>query len=694
MGKVLSSIRHRIQFAFFLLALVGVVSSVWNIYLLSGYEKHLELLSRDQVPSLVAAYEVARQGEAIAKGASGVVLTHDKWTRDAFVDRITDQFNWLNNQLKVLRKSSVNPELLGHIEANKIALKQSFRDLAKAVEQRNAIVTGRTPTYDRSAVDAKVERLLVLHKYHADRLTYAVAGLATTMTNDIEGSVALILKKMRKESLQLNVYAMASIAIAIFLILMLETKVTRRVVAIQKSMRAVADGNTKERIPSGGSDEISDMADALGTFVEKLNEREEKLQALVNARTQQLARVNIELHTSERRLRNLFEVASDWFWETDRDFNITYMSSQYYEMLGIDPPVWMPTIFEHMTRENIVADELTLGNFFEDLRKHRPFRHFEFAVRRANAQTMYIQSTGIPIFDEYGAFDGYRGAMTDVSESRRAENELRHAQKMQALGNLAGGVAHSFNNIFQPIMILSEITMEEMPEGSPVRERLKVAINACQRGKALGDRILLYSRQDEPRKTRVNIHELVRNTMELFHSSVPSTICLHDYIAHDAGEIIGDVAQIESLLLNMASNAIDAIGGEKGEITIILTRTLGRDVEFDTGGEVDKRAVYANISIKDTGCGMDKATLESIFDPFFTTKEVGKGTGLGLSLASGVATMHGGGIKVTSAPGRGSTFNVFLPLVDAKETTQVVKREDSTVREKAAHSNAKGTDHG
>lgn len=666
MSKAFSSIRQRVLFAFFLLAFVGVVSSLWNIYLMAQYEQRLTQLSGESIPVLVAAYEVARQGEAISKGASGVVLTRDRWTRQAFVNRINDQFNWLDSQLATLAEKGIEQERLDHVQQNKRALQVSFGDLTKAVERRHdADVAGLSAL--KAELAAEVDRLLLLHKYHADRLTYSVAGLANARKGEIESSVSGILKQIKVESWLLNIYALAAIIFAILVAVYLDSRVGSRVVAIQRAMRAVADGSAKEEIPRGGGDEIADMADALGTFVDKLGEREERLQVLVDERTSELGTAKNHLEINERRLRNLFEVASDWFWEADAAYAITYMSPQFFEAVGNPPNVLHRSLFERMAADDVIVEADVLEDHLQTLRDRLAFSRFEFAVRTTDGHTMHLQSSGIPVFDEKGRFAGYQGALTDITEYKQAEIEMRHAQKMQALGNLAGGVAHSFNNIFQPILILSELTLNETPEASPVRERLQIAIDACRRGKALGDRILLYSRQDEPERKPLDIHGVVRETMALFRSSAPTSIRLAENLDPDAGKVVGDAAQLEALLLNLASNSMDAIGDRAGEIQVKLSRENRASVEYDMGADI-VHDDYAKISVSDDGCGMPPEIVERIFDPFFTTKGLGKGTGLGLSMASGIVTMHGGGIKVTSIKDQGTTFDIYLPIAQGAVT--------------------------
>jgi len=666
MSKAFSSIRQRVLFAFFLLAFVGVVSSLWNIYLLAQYEQRLMQLSGESIPVLVAAYEVARQGEAISKGASGVVLTRDRWTRQAFVNRINDQFNWLDSQLATLDEKGIEQERLDHVRQNKRALQASFSDLTMAVERRHdAVLAGLNA--EEPELAAEVDRLLLLHKYHADRLTYSVAGLAHARKGEIEGLVTGILKQIKVESWLLNVYALGAIIFATLVAFYLDNRVGSRVVAIQRAMRGVANGSAKEEIPRGGGDEIADMADALGTFVDKLGEREERLQIMVDERTSELGMAKNHLEINERRLRNLFEVASDWFWEADAAYTITYMSPQFFEAVGNPANVLHHSLFERMTGDDVIVEADVLEDHFQALRDRMAFSRFEFAIRMPDGRTMHLQSSGIPVFDEKGRFAGYQGALTDMTEYKLTEIEMRHAQKMQALGSLAGGVAHSFNNIFQPILILSELTLNETPENSPVRERLQITIDACRRGKALGDRILLYSRQDEPEKKPLDIHGVVNETLALFRSSAPSSIRLAENLDPEVGNVVGDAAQLEALLLNLASNSMDAIGDRAGEIQVNLSREKRVRVEYDMGGDVIHDA-YAKISVSDDGCGMSPDIIERIFDPFFTTKGLGKGTGLGLSMASGIVTMHGGEIKVTSVKDQGTTFDIYLPIAEGLAT--------------------------
>ncbi|MEG3618397.1 ATP-binding protein [Magnetovibrio sp. PR-2] len=669
MLRSFSSIRQRVLLAFFFLAFIGVASSVWDVYLLKQYEKRLDALSHENVPVLIAAYEVARQGEAISKGASGVVLTRDRWTRQAFVNRITEQFNGLDDQLQVLSKKGIEEARLSFIQENKDALQNSFAELARAVELKNEAVRDNHLAVV-PALSAEVDRLLLLHRNHAERLTFSVAALARSRKVDIESAIDETLEQIDVESRMLNAYALVSIFLTIAVAIFLDRRVSTRLVKIQRAMRSVADGDSKQEIPRGGSDEISDMADALGTFVEKLGQREERLQELVAERTSQLKQTKDNLVISERRLRNLFEVASDWFWEADGEMRLKYLSSDFFEAMDHPPDIIGAEIFERLKADDIESAPGELEQLNEAMRAHQSFVRFEFKLRTPKGGDKYLQSAGVAVFDEDGGFEGYQGALLDITDVRQKEIEMRHAQKIQALGNLAGGMAHSFNNIFQPIMILSELSMLDAEGDSQLKTRLQIAIDACKRGKSLSDRILLYSRQEDPKRERINVQNMLEATLELFRTSKPSSIVLVEDFAEDVGDIYGDGAQLEALLLNMATNAVDALGGRKGEIKISLTPSLGQDAEFDVGYEEHYQR-YAKITISDNGCGMASTLVERIFDPFFTTKGLGKGTGLGLSMASGIVTMHGGGIKVNSRVGQGTVFHIYLPFADETGATPI-----------------------
>lgn len=658
MVKFFISIRQRLLFAFLLLAIAGVVSSLWNVSLLLRHKDELDQLRAENLPVLNAAYEISRQSESIAQGASGVVLTRDKWMREAFVNRINDQFLWLDTQLAIVAKMQIDPHKLELIEDNKQALAQSFTELTTAIAALDS--QGRD---NEATTDKNIERLLLAHKFHAERMSYSVAALSMTVSAQTETLISVIIDDIVNELWLMTLYAIGAATFTALVVYHFDIHISRRVVALQRAMRAVADGDKGVEIPSGGSDEISDMGAALGTFVQTLESREESLQDLVENRTRELAEANARLSKSERRLRSLFEVASDWFCEIDKNYRITDMSPEFARVLSGSKVIGAQDLFEVFDAPGVIADPDAKEEHRRRLSEHAPYRLFEFSVPTPSGDLRHLQASGVPVFGADGAFNGYQSAIRDVTDHKNAELELRHSQKMQALGNLAGGVAHSFNNIFQPILILSELSQHELGPSTPIGERMQIMIDASRRGKALCDRILLYSRQDESKKVAIDLRRLIQTALELFRVTMPSTITLSENLATDIDKVVCDAVQIEAMFLNLTSNAVDAIGGKPGKIDVTM-RQVGRDeVEFDNGGEI-RHNNYVRLSVTDTGSGIAPDVLERIFDPFFTTKGLGKGTGLGLSMASGITLMHEGGIKVITTQGQGTAFDVYLPVIE------------------------------
>jgi PAS domain S-box-containing protein len=257
----------------------------------------------------------------------------------------------------------------------------------------------------------------------------------------------------------------------------------------------------------------------------------------------------------------------------------------------------------------------------------------------------------------------FTGIATDVTERKRAEAELRQAQRLEGLANMSGGIAHNINNLLLPIIALSGMTARELAEGSAARERIEMVVKAGENAKDLVGRIMAFARQEKPGRATVDIYEVVHGVLELLPTMVPPTINTKTHLDEVAGSIRADAAEIQTVLMNLVFNAVDAMNGQAGDLDVSLSRVyLGEEEEAPIPGL--GTGAYALITVVDTGEGMNETTLDHIFEPFYTTKEVGKGTGLGLSSAYGIVSAHGGTIRVISTPGEGSRFYVYLPLDD------------------------------
>jgi PAS domain S-box-containing protein len=250
----------------------------------------------------------------------------------------------------------------------------------------------------------------------------------------------------------------------------------------------------------------------------------------------------------------------------------------------------------------------------------------------------------------------------DISERRQAEERVRQSQKMEALGTLAGGIAHDFNNILMPILINMELAVFDLPRESSVSQYLKLALEAGKRGKELVRQIIAFSSQKEQRREPVNIAVVVREAVKFLRASIPSSIEISEHIAAESSVVRADATQIHQILMNLGSNAAQAMREGEGRIEIRL-----EEIEADEDAPSRNPALppggYCQLTLSDTGQGMTKDVMDKAFDPFFTTKKPGEGTGMGLSVVHGIVKNHGGFITVTSEVGKGTTFTVLLPLM-------------------------------
>jgi signal transduction histidine kinase len=236
---------------------------------------------------------------------------------------------------------------------------------------------------------------------------------------------------------------------------------------------------------------------------------------------------------------------------------------------------------------------------------------------------------------------------------KETERQLLHSQKLEAIGTLAGGIAHELNNALTPVLALTKLTADRLPEASRERANLVTVHRGAERARDLVRQILAFGRKEAGEEVFFDLRAVVRETLSLMRSTLPATVEIIEDLAK-LPPLYGDPGQLHQAIVNLVTNAAQAIGTRHGRITIILARAAGDPL--GSGGKA------VRLSVTDTGAGMDAATAGRIFEPFFTTKPVGEGTGLGLSVVHGIVTSHGGRIEVESASGVGARLDLYLPL--------------------------------
>ena len=264
------------------------------------------------------------------------------------------------------------------------------------------------------------------------------------------------------------------------------------------------------------------------------------------------------------------------------------------------------------------------------------------------------------------------------------ETQLRESQKMQAVGTMAGGIAHDFNNILGAILGNVELAKQDAGENSPALTSLSEIEKAGRRARDLVRQILTFSRNETPKRSAIQLAEVVHETTRLLKVTLPPSIDLQLRIDPHVPAVMADATQVEQALLNLCTNAMHAIGTEKGTISVKLSSTYALSLKEERRGS--SRGHHVTLAVRDTGTGIDPETMERIFEPFFTTKPVGQGTGLGLAVVHGIMRTHQGSVGVKSTPGGGSVFTLYFPPTEtAVVAAQLEMAFPSTVHGQGKH---------
>ncbi len=381
-----------------------------------------------------------------------------------------------------------------------------------------------------------------------------------------------------------------------------------------------------------------------------------------------LARRERAMERSEKRFRAMIEHSADGILLTrPRAGGILYVSPTFERLTGY-------RLDEVRGRQYIELihpqhRERSARQREETLRIPGKVVTQEVRIQHQDGSWRWVENTITNLLHEPGIRSVVMN-LRDITERKQAEAErarleqrLRQAEKMEAVGRLAGGIAHDFNNILGGILGYAEMLVETTADGSPSRRYAQNVLTAANRASALVEQILSYSRSQRGKRIPVEIDRIVAETLELVRGSLATGIRMETRLRGAPLFVVGDPTQLHQIMMNLCTNAIHAMG-ERGTLRVTLEPA---DIEADRVFQHTtlQAGRYVRLMVEDSGCGMDNATLARLFEPFFTTKEVGKGTGLGLSLVYGIVTDSAGAIDVTSTPGRGSCFAIYLPRVDS-----------------------------
>lgn len=384
------------------------------------------------------------------------------------------------------------------------------------------------------------------------------------------------------------------------------------------------------------------------------------------------------LRDSEEKYRNIFENAVEGFFRSTPEGRFIDVNPAFSKMLGYESPEEVVSSITDIATEYYVDPE-DRRRYQKELQKSGQVDDMEFRVRRKDGSEIWVANSTKAYFDEEGNVIRYEGIINDITERIKTEEErdklriqLAQGQKMQAIGTLAGGVAHDFNNILSSIIGFSELALENVEKESVLEDSLQEILSAGVRAKELVKQILTFARKNDTTPKPVDVQKAAKEALRFLRSIIPTSVDIQSRLESNA-LVMGDSSQIQQLFMNLCTNAAYAMEKEGGVLEVQL-----RDVTFDEHPNLGAGR-FVEIRISDTGIGIHAKHLSSIFDPYFTTKGLGEGTGLGLAVVHGIVKQAGGDISVQSDIGKGTVFTTHLPALDSRTQVAEDAREDTPV---------------
>ncbi len=396
--------------------------------------------------------------------------------------------------------------------------------------------------------------------------------------------------------------------------------------------------------------------EALSEEASALRRAKAELEAEISRRRQ----VEDELRQSEQRYRLLVETTEEGVWLVDQDWRTTFTNSRMEQMLG-SPPGGLRGrhVGEFMDEEGRLAAKSLMEEREQGLRDTHEFRF----LRQDGSELWALIATN-PITSQSGEFMGALAMVTDITERKALEARSQQARRLESIGQLAGGVAHDFNNILAAIMMHLSLLRQNRNLDEGTRESLQELMLESKRAASLTRQLLMFGQRAAFELRLVDLNDLVANLLRMLGRLLGEQISLEFDQHGDLPQVQADVGMIEEVLVKLTVNARDAMpnGGKliiRTEPVEVDSRRIQRHPDIQPGR-------FVCLSVSDTGCGMDEATRKHVFEPFFTTKGVGKGEGLGLATVYGVVAQHKGWIELESEPGQGTVFRLFLPATAVK----------------------------
>ncbi len=378
-----------------------------------------------------------------------------------------------------------------------------------------------------------------------------------------------------------------------------------------------------------------------------------------------------DLRESEERFRNAFEQAAIGFTIYAPDGRFLRVNQAMCNIVGYSEEELKTRTFKDITHQDDL--DFNMDQIRRVLSGKVPGVQFQKRYIHKRGHEIWVSVSASVVRDDKGSPIHLISLVEDLTEKRKLEEQLRQSLKMEAIGQLAGGVAHDFNNILTAIMGYGSLALMNMAKDDPQRINIGHMLDGAERAAHLTKDLLLFSRKQISERKYVDLNEIIKKMEKFLARIIGEDISFKTILHPRAMPVLADAHQLEQVMMNLATNARDAM--PKGGVFSVATEQIRLDKEFIATHGYGQPGMYALISVSDTGKGMDETTLQRIFEPFFTTREMGKGTGLGMAVVYGIVKGHDGYINVYSEPGLGTTFKIYLPLatMESEATPELIQ---------------------
>jgi len=373
----------------------------------------------------------------------------------------------------------------------------------------------------------------------------------------------------------------------------------------------------------------------------------------------------LQLKEAENRYRGMFENAIEGIYQSTPDGRYLVVNAALARMYGYEHPDELMNQVSDI-QSQIYVDSTFREQFKQQIEKTGFVQGLEYQVRRRDGRVIWISESARAVRDTTGAIHHYEGFIDDITarkdaEAERAklEKQMLHAQKMDAIGTLAGGMAHDFNNILCAILGYTELALVDPQIKGTSRDNLQMVLKSAHRAKELIKRILTFSRPTETERHPLKLGSILKEGAKMLNATLPSSIAIQVDIRTGKDVVVADPTEMHQVIMNLGTNAGHAMKAKGGRLEYELDAI---NLEPAPAATLDMPpGPYVHLMVRDTGQGMSHEVIEKIFEPFFTTKAAGRGTGLGLTLVQKIVSRSKGYIKVNSQEGEGTTFHLYLP---------------------------------